>query len=236
MRNKKNIILYCLAILLLIGICVIVGRITAKSYIDNTLLDDYLGKENVSIAYCDMGYDPLTNQGYLDNDNIIDLDDLITKDAIIIRAKLNDSFQRELYYECVFSQLQILEVYQGDIEVGKCINIFEPVDCGFKDQMLCTDGYSLMQSGDEYILFLKRLKNTYYDDEKYVYAPTSTRYSKYAINDRIPRLFTYEELEGFSSLQYYSEVKNEEVYLYEKEDYEKYLSLKEQVLEKYNMR
>lgn len=40
-------------------------------------------------------------------------------------------------------------------------------------------------------------------------------------------------IEGFSSLQYYSEVKNEEVYLYEKEDYEKYLSLKKQVLEKY---
>ena len=88
MRNKKSLILYCFGIVLLIGICTIVGKITAKSYIDNTRLDDYLEKENVSVAYCDMGYDPLTNQGYLDNDKIMHLDDLITKDAIII----NDVF------------------------------------------------------------------------------------------------------------------------------------------------
>ena len=36
MRNKKSLILYCFGIVLLIGICTIVGRITAKSYIDNS--------------------------------------------------------------------------------------------------------------------------------------------------------------------------------------------------------
>lgn len=234
MRNKHSLIVYCLIVAIAIGICAVIGRITAKSYVDNTNLDDYLEKENVSVAYCDMGYDAVTNQGYLDNDKIKELDDLITKDAVIVRAKLNDSIQRELYYECVLSQVQILEVYQGNVEVGTYINIFEPVDCGFNNQMLCTDGYSLMQLEDEYILFLKSLKNTYYGEQKYVYAPTSTRYSKYAINDKVPDLFTYEELEGFSALQYYEEVKNQEIYLYEKDDYDKYLSLKEQVMQKYH--
>lgn len=234
MRRKQGMVLYCTVMLVLIGICIGVGRVTAESYIDNVKLEDYLKREDITIAYYDMGFDEVTNRGYLDNDEIKELDDLMEQDTVIVKAKINDNVKRELYYECILSQVQIIEVYQGSIEGDEYINIFEPVDCGFKDQILCADGYSMMQSGEEYILFLKTLQNTYYGDDKYVYAPSSTRYSKYAVNDKVPTLFRYEELEELNSMHYYNEIKDQEIYLHEQDDYEKYLTLKQQVLDTFS--
>ena len=220
--------------IIIVAICAIVGRVTANSYVDNVDLQEYLAKENITIAFCDMGYDPDTNKGYLDNDKIYEVDDLITEDAIIVTAKLNNAFKRKLYYECIFSEVEILEVYAGDLKAGETISVFEPVDCGFENQILCTDGYSMMQEGEEYVLFLKKLKNTYYGEDDYVYAPSSTVYSKYSINDTMPKLFTYDELEEEENLYLYDKIKNQDVYLYDKGNYEKYVELKKEVLERYH--
>jgi hypothetical protein len=233
MRKKTGIKICVVVSVLLVLFCIVVGRMTAGSYIDNVELEQYLANQDVTVAYCGMGYDPVTNRGYMDNDEIQSVDDLIAKDVVIVKVRLNGDFQRKLYYECILSKIDIVKCYKGNLKEGDSIHIFEPVDCGFEEQMLCTDGYSMMQPDKEYILFLKTLKNTYFGSDKYIYAPCSTRYSKYQVDGNKPKFFSYEELEETESLHLYSEIKEQEVYLYEKEDYEKYLKLKSEVLEKY---
>ncbi len=233
MKIKNGMkILGAISVLLVI-FSVIIGRITEKSYIDNVELDQYLANPSVTVAYYGMGYDPVTNRGYVDNDQVQCIADLMRNDVVVVKAKLNGKFQRKLYYECILSQIDIVKCYSGDLEEGDRVNVFEPVDCGFTDQMLCVDGYSLLQPDKEYILFLKTLKNTYFGKGKYVYAPISTRYGKYQVGDHNPKLFSYEELEEPESLRLYSEVKDQEVYLYEKDEYDKFLELKSEVMEKY---
>lgn len=233
MRKKTGIKICGVISVLLIIFCIVIGRITAGSYIDNVELDQYLANQDVTVAYCGLGYDPVTNRGYMDNDDIQCVDDLIAKDVVIVKARLNGEFQRKLYYECILSKIDIIECYEGGLKEGDSINIFEPVDCGFEDQMLCIDGYSMMQSDKEYILFLKILQNTYFGSDKYIYAPCSTLYSKYQVDGNEPKFFSYEELEEPECLHLYSEMKDQEVYLYEKEEYDKYLKLKNEVMEKY---
>ena len=233
MRKRTEIKIFGIIFVLLVVFCIVIGRITAGSYIDNVELEQYLSDQKVTVAYCGMGYDPVTNRGYINNDEIQGIDDLTTKDAVIVKARLNSEFQRKLYYECILSRIDIIECYEGNLKEGDSINIFEPVDCGFEDQILCIDGYSMMQPEKEYILFLKTLQNTYFGSDKYVYAPSSTLYSKYQVDSDKPKLFSYEELEEPESLHLYSEIKNQEVYLYEKEKYKKYLKLKDEVMKKY---
>lgn len=233
MRKKTGIKICSVIFALVIIFCIIVGRITAHSYKDNVELDKYLDNKDVKIAYYGMGYDSVTNRGYLDNDEIQCVDDLKTKDVVIVKARLNSGFKRKIYYECILSKIDIIACYKGNLKSGDSINIFEPVDCGFKDQILCADGYSMMQQDKEYILFLKTLKNTYFGLDKYVYAPNSTLYSKYMIGSEKLKLFSEEELEEHEDMHLYSEMKEQEVYLYEKTKYDKYLKLKKEVMQKY---
>lgn len=231
MKKKMEIKILIAAFGLVIVVCIFVGRITSGSYIDNVELEKYLSNKKLKVEYCGMGYDPLTNRGYLDNDEIKSINDLmIGEDIIVVKAKIDSSFERKIYYECILSKIEIVDCYKGNLVKGDKVNVFEPVDCRFENQILCTDGYSMMQKDKEYILFLKNLKNTFYGTDKYVYAPSSTLYSKYAVDNETPKLFSYEELEEPENLHMYSQVKNQEVYLYDKEQFEKYLYLKDEVM------
>lgn len=236
MRKKIGIMVFSMVFVVLIVFCIIIGRVTAGSYVDNVELEQYLSNPDLMVVYCGMGYDAVTNRGYLDNEEIQSVDDLLTADVVVAKVKLQKNFQRKIYYECVFSKLDIIKCYQGNLEEGGSICIFEPVDCVFKDQMMCTDGYSLMQEEKEYIVFLKPLQNTYYGSDKYVYAPYCTLYSKYPVDNNTPRLFSYEELEEMECLYPYSKIRNEEAYLYEQKEYDKYLKLKKEVMRKYSGR
>lgn len=233
MGKKIGITVFSIVFVLLFLSCIIIGRITAGSYVDNVELEQYLSNPDLTVAYCGMGYDAVTNRGYLDNEEIQCVDNLLTTDVVVVKVKLHENFLRKIYYECILSKVDIIKCYKGNLKEGDSIDMFEPVDCSFTDQMLCTDGYSLMQEDKEYIIFLKPLQNTYYGSDKYVYAPYSTLYGKYPIDDNIPKRFSYDELEEPECLYTYSKIKNQEVYLYEQDEYDKYLKLKKEVMEKY---
>lgn len=230
MRNKIKLIFLIVGILILL-FCVFVGRVTANSYQDNIELEDYLSNDELMLSYCEDDYDSLTNRGYLDNNKIETVDDLLDEDTIVVKVKLVNDYQRKIYYECVLSQIEILECYRGNLNIGDNIFIFEPVICIIENNMLCSGGYSLMLYDKEYIMFLKPLKNTFYGTDEYVYAPNTSSYSKYPNDDNIPMLFTEEELERKSL---YTDIMDEEIYMYNQEDYDKYLRLKNEVIEKYN--
>jgi hypothetical protein len=234
MSRKNKIKIGCMVMFFSILISIIVGRCTAKSYINNVILEDYLSNSNLKVEYCDMGYDYDTNKGFIDGNKIEDIQDLESGSDIIVKVKLNENYIRQIYGECILSQVEIEEVYKGDLKIGEKLNVFEPDACVLKDCMLATDGYSMMQDDCEYILFLKTLPNTFFGKGDFVYAPSSTTYSKYLCKDVNPRLFQSEELEEPETMLKYSNIKEEEVYLCDEEQYQKYLSLKNQVLDKYN--
>lgn len=222
--------------LLSVILCMIAGRCTANSFINNIDLDEYLANSELKVVYCDIGYDETTNKGFIDGNKAETVEDLEAGSSIIVKVKLNNSYQRQKYYECILSQVEIEKVYKGDLKTGDILNVFEPVDCYTNRAVYCTDGYSMMQNDCEYILFLKPLKNSYFGEDDYVYAPSSTTYSKYLCKNKKPRLFERKEIEEGDEIAMlkYSDIKNEEVYLYDEEKYNKYISLKKQVLEKYN--
>ena len=213
--------------------CLIVGRCTANSFVDDVDFEDYLLKNDPGIVYYGMGYDPDTNVGYVNNEEVQSVEDLEQEDVVVLKGKLVEGFRREKYYECILSQVEVVECYSGALHAGDQIHMFEPVDCRMKEQMHCTDGYSVMQNGKEYILFLKQLQNTYFGSGAYVYAPVSTCYGKYPVDHNQPVRFTNNELEEIEKLHPYSQMKDMEVYLYDEKEYEKYLELKNQVLDKY---
>jgi hypothetical protein len=225
-----------MAMLLSAILCGVVGRCTANSYIDNVDLNEYLSNPELRVVYCDIGYDEDTNKGFIDGNKVDSVEDLQAGSSIVVKVKLDKNYQRQKYYECILSQVEIEKVYQGDLRIGDKINIFEPIDCYTNRAVYCTDGYSMMQNDFEYILFLQPLKNTFFGENDYVYAPSSTTYGKYLCEDSEPRLFkSYEIVEGDeAAMLKYSEIKNEEVFLYDEEQYNKYIYLKKQVLEKFN--
>lgn len=228
--TKKTKLFMVVAMACIILSCVVVGRVTANSFVDETDLDEYLSQKNPKICYCEMGYDEDTNVGFVNGDKIQAISDMMKEDTEVARVRLKKEVKRSIYYECVLSSVEIEEVYQGSLEQGDVISVFEPVDCR-ETEIDCTDGYSLMQEEEEYILFLKPLKNAGYGDGKYVYAPVSTTYAKYLCSDSLPNLFTEEELENPDTMFSYSECKDDEVYLHNQEMYEKYCKLKKQTME-----
>lgn len=234
MKRKQIVILGSIVLILCTAACALVGRATAKSYLDNVELKDYLSNPELKIGYFGKGYDKDTSRDFIDPETINSVEDLASNNTVIVKAELNSTYQRKLYYECVLSEINIITVYQGSVKEGDSLSIFEPANCTLKNQLLCTDGYSMMQEGQEYILFLKPMKNTYFGKSKYVYTPTTTTFSKYPVNNAKPKLLTQEELEEPSHMYNYNEIKDTEIYLYDSISYNKYIAIKQQVSEKYN--
>lgn len=229
MTKKTKLFMVVTMACIILG-SVVVGRVTANSFVDDTNLDEYLSRENPKVCYCEMGYDEETNVGFANGEKIHNISDMMKNDTEVVKVRLKKEVKRSIYYECVLSLVEIDEVYRGSLAQGDVISVFEPVDCR-ETEIDCTDGYSLMQEKEEYILFLKPLKNAGYGDGEYVYAPVSTTYAKYLCSDTLPNLFSEEELENPDTMFSYCERKDEEVYLYNQEMYEKYCKLKKQTME-----
>ena len=227
--RKISIITILLVFTLLIGYCVRIGRDTAKSFINDTDLYQYL-KHDLKTTYCDMGYDKDSNAGFVDGDKLKSIQGL-EKRSIILEGHLKIHAKREIYYECVLSTFIIDKIYgnHSGLKEGDSILFFEPVDCRQKE-IDCTDGYNLMHSGAEYIIFAKRLKNAGYGNakQKYIYAPISTTYGKFQDDDSIPRFFNKSEIENINTAIDYKKVCKEEVFLCDKTKYTKYCRLKKQ--------
>ncbi|MGN0393982.1 MAG: hypothetical protein ACI4EF_01340 [Coprococcus sp.] len=229
--SKKIKVVVTASFVISIVLAVIYGRITAKSFVDDTNLDDYLSNENLIIEYCDIGYDENTNVGFVDGEKVNDIDDLIEADTVVVKAHLNKAYERQIYYECVLSEIEITQVYRGDYKEGDILLYFEPVDCICDEYMDCTDGYSLMQEDKEYVLFLKPLKNAGYGESEYVFAPVSTTYGKFLLSESKPKLYKEDKIAYIDGQTLYKDNKDEEIYLYDEGMYEKYCKLKEQARE-----
>lgn len=80
---------------------------------------------------------------------------LCKKADIVARVKMNSKSNRTSYTQCVLSEVEILEVYQGQVS-SENIFVFEP--SYVKEDTIYTVGsYLPMEDGKEYIMFLRKL-------------------------------------------------------------------------------
>lgn len=240
MKNRKKIIYIVLCIVIFAATIneVRYGYKVRKSYQNNVEFNDYLKTKNLKVQNSVYPYDEDYDL-YGKGEKISKFSDLQKKSDIIVKIKLNSGFHRKIYKECIFSEAEILKCYKGNLKKGQRIQFFEPVDCtGCGNPMLLEEGYTPMNENTEYFVFFMKVRDSYFGKNKYVYLPVSLTYGKYNITAGNPKLFkkseASEDVTDIKKLKKYSEVRNEEVFLYDKKKYELFIQLKKQVLEKYH--
>lgn len=217
--------------LLLFIVSLVYGHHIQSSYVHDTCFQDLLKDENLRVLYYHYPFDKQYDI-YGEGQSVNDLQDIEHGADLIVKVRMESSSKREIYQECVLSQAQVIKQYKGDALLKTAISIFEPVNCtGIKGMLLCSEGYSPMQEGTEYILFLKQLKNSLFGEDAYVYLPSTLTFSKYAVDEHRAQALPKKEMETEGML--YSEIRNEEVFLYEQTAVEWFAEVKEQVLNRY---
>lgn len=214
------------AVLVLVVLGIAAGMITRRTFVDNTDLKAFVDT-NPHVEYCDINYAEDDSLGLVDGDSVESVSDLMADGELVVKVHLDETWNRELYQECVLSKVKVDNVYQGNAEPGEEIYIFEPVDC-VGDFMDCTGGYTLMQEETEYVLFLKKLKNAGYGDAEYVYMPQCMTYGKYTYGDSVPA--KYIDSQDSDKLPAYSDIRDAEVIILDDEQYDKYCRLKKEVM------
>ena len=165
------------------------------------------------------------------NNNMDNLSQIKDKSNVIIKAKVTND--RQTYSSATLSEVDVSEVYKGNgIKKGDHIYIYEPSN--FINSSYSTlGGYNLMHGDGEYILFLKNLKipegYKYIGKEAISFMPVSTYYSKYPLNSNgNTRVIGKDELKKGIS---YVEVKEFDLITENVQIFEKYKTLKKEVLQ-----
>lgn len=228
---KKTIIVIVALILavFIVAAAVLFGQHTKKSFINNVDFNSYISNPKIEVMYdyypFDKDYDI-----YGDGSEVETYKDLQSQADIIVKGKLDTDAKREIYVECILSHIEIDECYKGKLYNGEKISIFEPVNCtGIKDCMLCAEGYAPIAENTEYIMYLKRLKNSLFGNDKYIYIPASIRYGKFKVSKEAPKLFPTSEFNDVKTVNY-RKYKDNEIFLFNKKDFHKYMILKEDAL------
>ncbi|MGM9974586.1 MAG: hypothetical protein ACI33K_11165 [Clostridiaceae bacterium] len=235
----KKILVFLLITVFIIGLSYSIsyGRNIKKSYINDVDFDTYLENRELKVQAMPYPFDE-DYDIYGSGDSVHSFLELEDLSKIVVRVKLSPEFIRNIYTGCVLSEVEILEIYKGDLEIGEKINIFEPINCTFinskvQPKIYSYEGYSPMDLEKEYLLFLMPAKNSYFGDNDIIYLPSTITYSKFKLDNNQPKLFTEEELEVEGVI--YSEIKDEEVYLYDKKMYELFVKIKAEALKIYNI-
>ena len=233
MREKKQFVFVVSFFIIVVAsfiVAAMYGRRTKNSYIDDTDFNQYLAQKDLKVFYhyypFDENYDI-----YGSGDNIQSEEDVEKSADVIVKARVGKDAKRKIYTECVLSDIEVLDTYKGDIKSGEIIPVFEPINCTeSKGAIYCSEGYSPIRSGEEYILFLKKVKNAGFGKDDYVYIISHPTYSKYELNDKKAKLF--QEDEFYDVGVFYQKSKENEVFLYDKEMYNRFYEIKEQVIKK----
>lgn len=223
MKNKKFLCITAVLIICFAGLLV-KGCDVKKSFADDTDMRRYL--ENTELKFVSNPYPYSTkNDVFADYNDIKNYEDLDRVSPVIIKAHTEAGLKRQIYYQCVLSEVVVDEVYKGAaLCKGDIIDIFEPFDLSSEDKIVSDDGYNLMNDGEEYILFLLPLKDSNYSKQKTVYCMSATVMSKYSCQSAGFRLYDDEEIEA--GTYDYSDIKNEDVFISDIEDFKIYNSIR----------
>lgn len=229
-KIKKYTLVICMCVCGSIVLATIYGSCVKKSYNDDTDFYKYINNQSLEVMYYyypfDKNYDI-----YGEGDIISKFSDLENFSDVIIRGTLDYSAKRDIYVECILTQVQVQECYKGNLSKNDKIKIFEPVNCtGIDNVMLCSEGYAPMTNDAQYILYLKQVKNSLFGENQYLYVPVSIKYGKYKMSKEDPKLFTINELDDVKTVKY-NKIKDIEIFLFEESEHNKYIQFKKKTLE-----
>lgn|GEM_PF-675723 len=225
MKNIRNILYVSLFILILIGSAVY-GNKTANSFHDNTNVNELVKQSGVLLSLDDTGQ---FSSIYFNN-NLSSFDQLENESELIVKVKL--SRNRINYTQAVRTLVHVTDVFKGnEVKIGDNIIIFEPSNfLGLNYFSL--DGYNLMRSDKEYILFLKHLKKPeayhYTDDQAVTFMPISSYYAKYPMNSLSGE--GYLSREDLDKGINYSSIKDWDIFTTDQNKLKKYNELKKIVI------
>lgn len=241
MKNsiKTRWIVFAVILVLAFSGAACYGNTVKKSYQNDVDFEAYSKTEGLK-AICDEAYlYDADYDMYGEGEKVHNFQDLERYSDIIVRGKLSDSESRRIFQGCLLSQIDVAECRKGDIKAGEKIHMFEPADCReLENIVLCSDGYTPMEKGKEYILFLKKIKNSHFSKDKYIYLPVNLTYGKYRVDTSMPALYqgnqvSFENYAETEKLLPFREAAREEVLLFEKDKYQLYLDLKKSVIANY---
>jgi len=225
LKNIRNILYVSLFILILIGSAVY-GNKTANSFHDNTNVNELVKQSGVLLSLDDTGQ---FSSIYFNN-NLSSFDQLENESELIVKVKL--SRNRINYTQAVRTLVHVTDVFKGnEVKIGDNIIIFEPSNfLGLNYFSL--DGYNLMRSDKEYILFLKHLKKPeayhYTDDQAVTFMPISSYYAKYPMNSLSGE--GYLSREDLDKGINYSSIKDWDIFTTDQNKLKKYNELKKIVI------
>lgn len=171
------------------------------------------------------------------NNSINSLDELEKNSDLIVKVQsLDDSI---LFYNSIETPVKIIDIYSSNdnLKKGDVIYIQEPVSISYLENMeniTSIRGYVLMNTDQEYILFLKHLDKVdgykYKNNEEITYIPVSTRFGKYCKEEK-PKFIDQSQID--SGEIYYRDFKNSSAVFIDNEELIKYNSVSLQVYDKY---
>lgn len=176
-------------------------------------------------------YAPADSDYFINNPSCT-LADIEAAADIVVKIKVCDD--RVMSLRTTQSLIQIEEIFYDPFEelsINDEIYIIEPVSF-IRGDSFYTGGWNYMQTGQEYIVYLKHLEciegYEYTDQEQISYMPVSELYAKYNVNE----VEVVEVLQDKENL-IYKEVQN---YAFLSEDIEcvdTYNKIQEQIMEKF---
>lgn len=228
MTKRTNIyfaILFCVVLL-----CSCVGVVVRNSYVGYTSFEEMENKENLREYYVQL----TKEDDYFDS--IESYDDLEQSADVI--AKVSATNDRKLFpHTATQTEVVVVEAYKGEVQSGQSIFVYEPAVFSYSvsKSYRSGGGYQMMKEGEEYIVFLQKLKTAegykMSEKEKNTFLPTTALFSKFPMQQG--RLEVVKEKKINNGKYSYADVENLEIITSENADLEKYVKIKEEVIHRY---
>lgn len=228
--------IYFIAILCITVVCFIMGIIIRNSYTGYDTFEKMEKTENLqqyNICLRDAeDYDTF-------NTSVKNYSDLEKTSDLV--AKVSATNERKMFpYTTTKTKVVIKEVFKGEAKTGQQIFIYEPVNFSYSvsKSYNSTGGYQIMKEGEEYYVFLQKLKASegykMSDDEKNSYLPSTASYSKFSVKKGDLKIVDGKKLDncGYN----YGEIQNLEIITSKRKNLLQYKKLKKEVLEKVQKR
>ncbi len=218
-------ILFCVVLL-----CCGIGIIVRNTYVGYTSFEQMENKENLQKYYVQLTEEDdrfATIENY---------DDLKGRADVIAKVSATDK-RRMFPHTTTLTEVVVVETYKGKIESGQSIFIYEPAVFSYSvsKSYRSGGGYQMMKQGEEYIVFLQKLKAAkgykMSKNEKQTFLPISALFSKFPMKKGSVKLISKKKINNGKYC--YADVENLEIITSKREDLEKYLKIKEEVLRRY---
>lgn len=226
----KRTTIYFVIILCVVLLCSCIGIIIRNTYVGYTSFEQMENKENLQEYYVRVTEE---DDQFVAIEKYDDLEG--TADVI---AKVSATDKRRMFpHTTTLTEVVVVETYKGKIESGQSIFIYELAVFSYSvsKSYRSSGGYQMMKQGEEYIVFLQKLKTAkgykMSEKEKNTFLPTTALFSKFPMQQGIVELMSEKKINNGKYC--YANVKNLEIITSEKENLEKYVKIKEEVLRRY---